>query len=160
MPRSKRRWGALRKLPSGSYQARIIDKEGNRHSKTFDTRFLAEKFLEAMAKEIHGKDFKNYKIARGKRIRSYGIQVDEFDAMMLDQDSKCYICLGDNGLIALCIDHDHKTGKVRGLLCNRCNRGLGLFQDNPELLFKAVDYLVNGVIPIPREYPPLKLVGN
>jgi hypothetical protein len=157
---SRRKWGALRKLPSGSYQARITDLEGNRHVKTFPTMFLAEKYLEAMAREIHGKDFKKYKIARGKRIRSYGIQVDEFNEMMLDQDGKCYICSGDNGLIALCIDHDHKTGKVRGLLCNRCNRGLGLFQDEPALLIRAVDYLENGVIPIPREYPPLKLVGN
>ena len=113
-----------------------------------------------MSKQIHGKDFKRYKIARGKRIRSYGIQVDEFEAMMLDQDSKCYICLGDNGLIALCIDHDHKTGKVRGLLCNNCNRALGLLQDKPELLIKAVDYLINGVIPISINYPPLTSVAS
>ena len=103
-------------------------------------------------------DEKKYRIARGKRIRSYGLQVNEFNAMMRDQDGKCYICGGDNGHIALSIDHDHKTGRVRGLLCNKCNRALGLFNDNLETLLKAVDYLRNGVIPIKYHYPTLTLV--
>jgi len=41
----------------------------------------------------------------------------------------------------LAVDHDHKNGEVRGLLCHRCNVGLGNFQDNPELLLKAYKYL-------------------
>ncbi|MCZ2397864.1 MAG: endonuclease VII domain-containing protein [Chitinophagales bacterium] len=39
------------------------------------------------------------------------------------------------------VDHDHKTGNLQGLLCNGCNKGLGLFKDNPEILNKAKEYL-------------------
>jgi hypothetical protein len=85
---------------------------------------------------------------------------DEFDQMMINQEGKCYICKGDNGSIALCIDHDHLTGKVRGLLCNKCNRGLGLFSDDLVLLKRAMNYLIDGVV-IKQEtinYQPLQLV--
>jgi hypothetical protein len=52
--------------------------------------------------------------------------------------TECVIC-GDTG--ALVVDHDHKTGVVRGMLCNHCNRGLGHFRDDPELLEFAAQYL-------------------
>ena len=42
----------------------------------------------------------------------------------------------------LCYDHDHKTGRFRGWLCGRCNLGLGSFEDNPELLRRAINYIV------------------
>jgi hypothetical protein len=51
---------------------------------------------------------------------------------------ECVIC-GDTG--ALVVDHDHQTGKVRGMLCNHCNRGLGHFRDDPMLLEFAAQYL-------------------
>ena len=152
------RWGSIRKLPSGSYQARYRVK-GEQLCETFSTLFLAQKFLEAKAREL-GVNWSMYKVARGKRIISYGISEDEFDQMMINQESKCYICKGNNGSIALCIDHDHLTGKVRGLLCNKCNRGLGLFSDDLVLLKRAMDYLIHGVL-IKQEaitYEPLKLV--
>jgi hypothetical protein len=39
------------------------------------------------------------------------------------------------------VDHNHSSGKVRGLLCNRCNRAIGMFEDSPELLLSAISYL-------------------
>lgn len=85
-----------------------------------------------------------YEIARGKRIRLYGITVTEYERLFNEQNGVCAICGKDNGQIALCIDHDHATNEVRGLLCNLCNRGIGLFNDNPNLLDKAKQYVIKG----------------
>lgn len=75
---------------------------------------------------------------------NYGISRDEFDAMLTAQGGGCAICgssMRDVSRNRLCVDHCHDTGRVRGLLCGHCNRGLGFFQDSPELLEKAKRYL-------------------
>nr|DAF24803.1 MAG TPA: Recombination endonuclease VII [Crassvirales sp.] len=75
-------------------------------------------------------------------IKSYGITEEEFNSMLERQGGKCAICgTTDWGRPSPSIDHDHKTGKVRALLCNRCNRVLGLAEDSPELLSKMFNYL-------------------
>jgi hypothetical protein len=85
---------------------------------------------------------KTYQEQRGTRIRSYGITVEEYDEMLESQGGGCYICgVGPVGR-ALDIDHDHRTGKVRGLLCSNHNRALGLLGDDPDLLLAAHTYLV------------------
>jgi len=77
--------------------------------------------------------------------RPYGISLEEYEEMLKVQDSKCAICgtfnTGKKGTWNLCVDHDHKTGKIRALLCNKCNRGIGLLQDSIPLLKKAIKYL-------------------
>lgn len=78
---------------------------------------------------------------RSCRLRSkYGITIEEFEEMLSDQKGCCLIC-GDYMGEALKVDHNHETGAVRGLLCNGCNVGLGLFKDNPEFLTAAIAYL-------------------
>jgi hypothetical protein len=85
---------------------------------------------------------KTYQEQRGTRIRSYGISVEDYDKMLESQGGGCYICgIGPVGR-ALDIDHDHRTGKVRGLLCSNHNRALGLLGDDPDLLLAAHTYLV------------------
>jgi hypothetical protein len=85
---------------------------------------------------------KTYEEQRGTRIRSYGISVEDYDEMLESQGGGCYICgIGPVGR-ALDIDHDHRTGKVRGLLCSNHNRALGLLGDDPDLLLAAHTYLV------------------
>ena len=72
----------------------------------------------------------------------YGIGMDDYDAMMERQGGKC-VCgstIGRPNATALHVDHCHDTGHVRGLLCNKCNRALGLVGD-PELLRGLADYL-------------------
>jgi len=67
------------------------------------------------------------------------------------QNGLCAICKKpetrkhkDGWVYKLCIDHDHTTGEVRGLLCSNCNNGLGRFMDNVEFLLKAIKYLKEG----------------
>lgn len=83
-------------------------------------------------------------IARLRRLRVLGITEDEYLAMKSAQDDRCAICRGEvpwarSGTWH--IDHCHESGKVRGLFCSRCNRGLGYFRDDPALLQQAIDYL-------------------
>lgn len=73
----------------------------------------------------------------------YGITLKEYDEMLESQGNACAICgktPEENGK-RLYVDHNHKTGKVRGLLCANCNKALGFFQDNPELCRLAMLYL-------------------
>lgn len=75
-------------------------------------------------------------------INSYGITEEEYENLLKYQDNKCAICgTTDWGRPSPCIDHNHKTGEVRGLLCNRCNRTLGLANDSFDLLNLMVEYL-------------------
>lgn len=73
-----------------------------------------------------------------KKLRQYKLSAVELDTLYRSQEDKCAICFRS---CRLDIDHSHATGKVRGLLCGTCNRGLGLFRDNIELLANAIDYL-------------------
>ena len=63
--------------------------------------------------------------------------------MLENQNGVCAICLNScNSGMRLAVDHCHETGKVRQLLCRRCNQSIGKFNDDPILLQKAVDYLL------------------
>lgn len=72
----------------------------------------------------------------------YGISLKEYNRMFEEQKGKCAICGVelDNGFFTH-LDHDHDTGRVRGLLCRNCNPGLGQFKHSAGLLQKAVEYL-------------------
>lgn len=72
----------------------------------------------------------------------YGLTPGEYAEMVATQKNRCAIC-GDEPVDgqALHIDHDHESGIVRGLLCGHCNRAIGLFRDNPDVLETAAAYL-------------------
>ena len=72
-------------------------------------------------------------------VRKFGLTHEE--ARALYAHTACWICGGGNRGKKLNIDHCHATCKIRGALCNRCNRGIGFFLDSEELLFRAVAYL-------------------
>jgi len=77
----------------------------------------------------------------------HGITVAQYELMLKSQNGVCAICgqsetaVSYEKIQSLSIDHNHKTLKTRGLLCDRCNKGLGYFRDNPEFLEKAAQYL-------------------
>ena len=76
------------------------------------------------------------------RLKKYSITQEEFDLLVKVQNNKCAIC-GDTA--PLCVDHDHVTGNVRGLLCRACNYSIGAMKDSPERLRSAASYLENHV---------------
>ncbi len=71
----------------------------------------------------------------------YGMAPGQFEEMLADQDHKCWICKTSLIEARGHVDHCHKTGKIRGILCRLCNGGLGFFRDNPESLAAAIRYL-------------------
>ena len=77
--------------------------------------------------------------------RKYNITLDEFNSVLSFQDNKCAICFKKFSVnrSSINIDHDHETGKVRGLLCSGCNTGLGHLGDNIDGIKKALYYLQN-----------------
>lgn len=81
--------------------------------------------------------------------RNYDITVEQYQKMLTEQNSKCKICnkpgfkIKESHKLLLVVDHCHKTGKVRGLLCHNCNRALGLLQDSVTNLENAIQYLIN-----------------
>jgi hypothetical protein len=79
---------------------------------------------------------------------STGVTKDQYLKLLLLQNNECAICkksIEDNNR-NLSVDHDHKTYEVRGLLCTKCNFGLGYFNDNKQLLKFAIYYLDNNLI--------------
>lgn len=81
--------------------------------------------------------------------KKYGLTDKDIEAMFAAQDGKCPICSDPLGIlnedtgkhIRVCVDHDHVTNKVRGLLCDPCNKGLGTFNDDPVRLRKGAEYI-------------------
>ena len=118
-----------------------IEKGCNRQMRNLQTSLCANHY----AKTPHGRDL----ILR----RNYGIRLGEFDELMKIQNGVCGICessksLDRNGNQArLCVDHDHQTGMVRGLLCSTCNSALGLFKDDARLLTRALMWIRMAELP-------------
>lgn len=75
------------------------------------------------------------------RLKKYGVETDDYDNLVKNQENRCAICKELPTIRKLAIDHDHIRGKIRGLLCHKCNVGLGLFEDNIAILKSAINYL-------------------
>ena len=82
--------------------------------------------------------------SRNQRKRAYGLEWETLDAMIVLQTGCCAVCSNvlEDGVFH--VDHFHDTGQVRGLLCGKCNTGLGQFNDSPALLIAAAEYLLAG----------------
>ena len=82
-------------------------------------------------------------IKNSRLISRYGITMTQYNEMLIKQGSSCGVCgegSGESGVM-FAVDHDHDSGKVRGLLCNDCNMGIGKLGDNLEGVEKAYRYL-------------------
>ena len=78
-----------------------------------------------------------------KKLKKYGITIDQYDAMLKFQNNCCNICKTHKSEFKknLAVDHCHKTGKVRKLLCHKCNTTLGLMDENIDNLNKLIEYI-------------------
>ena len=81
--------------------------------------------------------------------RTYGVTRATYERMLAEQGGCCAICFAASPGVGRggaprgwCIDHDHATNKIRGLLCAACNAAIGLLQDDPSVLLSAADYLL------------------
>ena len=100
-----------------------------------------------LAQRIANKNWRSKKegkesVLASQRLWKFGINKSDLDRMVYDHAGACSICR-DNFPIGgkFHIDHDHITGRIRGLLCHGCNVGLGIFKDSPDRLRTAADYL-------------------
>lgn len=83
---------------------------------------------------------------RGVRLKKFfNLATSEYNDILLFQNGNCAICKNPPKTVRLAVDHCHKTGLIRGLLCAMCNRAIGVFRDNVERFRSTTSYL---------EYPP------
>ena len=107
----------------------------------------------AKNKEKHNEYGRNYyhnnrdKAYAANLMKEYGLTLDDYNQMLEEQNGVCKICHGTcthpqrREAGTLCVDHCHTTGKVRGLLCNKCNTALGFLNDDLQTVKRMVDYL-------------------
>jgi len=140
--------------PSDEHRLRrhSIDKPLGPNNFFWDTKYAHGSNADN-TRELRAAYMREYRKRRPRNVRNtelkkqYGISLDQWEAMHSAQGGVCAICgelQVDSGFryANLAVDHCHVTGKVRGLLCNACNRGLGFFKDRPDLVENAVSYLL------------------
>lgn len=131
--------------------------KGRRHSEESKAKISASQkgrpYPEHMKKwqsiRQGGTGIKGENTFKNMLLREYNITLDDYNDILEYQDGLCRICSkkNENGE-RLWIDHNHQSGNVRGLLCKKCNLGLGMFNDDPYILLSAFKYLrINRALP-------------
>jgi hypothetical protein len=117
----------------------------NREKKAKNFNLWKQKNPERL-KALKRKSYENNRLKeKNKKLKkNYGITLEDYNLMLASQNYKCDICLKHCELERnkiLVVDHDHKTGKVRALLCDRCNKSLGILEENILLLESMISFL-------------------
>ena len=110
-------------------------------SKLWESHNKPKRYINKRNHEIKNPE----KTKNNKYKRQYGITLDDYNKLLDTQNGCCAICKRHKSefSMALHTDHNHATGKVRGILCQKCNRGLGFFNDDTELMKEAINYLIS-----------------
>lgn len=106
----------------------------HREEKRITTKKWRERILESMSEVQRKRQIKDW----GLRKR-YNISIEEYEIICKKQKGLCAICNKEPKVLN--VDHDHKTGKNRELLCNKCNMGLGSANDSIEILKNMINYI-------------------
>lgn len=112
--------------------------------KIIEYRFKNKDFIKKYASDYYAQNY--YKLLSQRRFKRYNITEEQFIKLFESQNKCCAICLIDTpymGKQSWCVDHDHDTGLVRGILCHKCNVMLGNANDNIERLLSGINYLKN-----------------
>jgi hypothetical protein len=131
---------------------RVCKKTKDIHEYGFHSR---DKKYKTECKECARKASAEYRIQhREKYLRTqsnsqlkkvYGFSLEKYEEQLKKQEGKCAICKTDSPqhghIKRFSVDHCHSTGKIRGLLCSKCNKGIGFFNDDTKLLDQAIKYL-------------------
>jgi hypothetical protein len=99
-----------------------------------------ERGLSCWCKECQGEYQRKLKLKQ-----CFSLTPEEYDAILSKQNGVCFLCGNPPGKKRLAVDHDHLTGKIRGLLCGACNQALGVFGDDVTRLQKAINYLLRPI---------------
>jgi hypothetical protein len=93
--------------------------------------------------EENNKEYKKVQVREWQYKKRFGITIETYNQMLLEQNNSCAVCERQptDFKRKFSIDHDHKTGEIRGLLCDNCNHALGMVNDNSLLLQKLILYL-------------------
>jgi len=126
--------GKPEKYPQGYFKAKAC-------------RMCGDMFKPVAPSELYCSDkCKDRSITNKYLLRTYGIDIVYYEKLLKLQNNRCALCGGEGfslkaGTAKLVLDHDHATGKLRGLLCHNCNRALGLLQDNPDVIRKCAEWV-------------------
>lgn len=129
----KEKWGQKRR--------NLVYKDNQKWCKGCNRYLDLSKFIKVLRKT--GKSHLRTMCRKCERLEYLGINALKHEEMVNSQNNQCAICLepGDNFQKGLFVDHNHSTGKVRSLLCPKCNTAIGLMKESEELLQKAINYL-------------------
>jgi len=121
-----------------------VEKPLDSFNKRKDSKDGLQYFCKECKEVLHKETYCPDKAANLHLKRTYGITLAEYDTMLEQQGGCCKVCgtTDSGGKGRFHVDHNHTTGKVRGLLCNGCNIGIGHLKDSPDVLLKAAAYLL------------------
>lgn len=100
----------------------------------------------ASTRAYHATEKGRRKVLNNRLKEGYGVSLEQYEDMLVQQDGKCAICRnpprgGNHVSHRLHVDHDHTTGRIRGLLCHQCNTGIGFLGESPDRLIAAATYV-------------------
>ena len=117
-----------------------LTKSGQWSVRNREKHYTISKKHRAENSEQYSKKRREYGLSK-----SYGITEEDYSNILESQNGCCAICNTDKPTgkwNVFVVDHNHDTGEVRGLLCNKCNRGIGYLKDSPDILRNALDYIL------------------
>lgn len=139
------------KMPDGGFKEYSY---ARRTCRSCNTSIQKEREKKKCGSEEQAVEYRR-EISFRHKTKRYGITSDEARSMLSGQDSKCSICsceisfYSESRNTQACFDHNHTTGRLRGLLCSRCNSAMGLLRDDTNIAHKLIEYLENT-----REFSP------